>query len=137
MSVEDPWPIAGTITPKENGYSAKLGEPTEYLTEGDVDHLQAAVDRARSKYGDGKEVGVVFRGRQFEGCSGWELTGRKLSFKVDGEGLDESEPRPKRVFGCPACDSRATVRATTDVDVTLDCNDGHPVQEMEEEDEVQ
>lgn len=136
MAVDDPWPIAGTITPKQNGYGAKLGEPTEYLTEGDVDHLQAAVDRARSKYGNGKEVGVVFRGHQFEGCSGWELTGRKLSFTVDGMGPGESEAKPKRVFSCPACESRATVRATTNVSVTLDCQDGHPVQELVEQDEV-
>lgn len=49
---------------------------------------------------------------------------------------NESDPKPKRVFSCPECDSRATVRATTDVSVTLDCNDGHPVQKMLEEDEV-
>jgi len=135
--LEDPWPIKGTITPRENGYGASLSAATEYLTEGEgEDALQAAVDRARSKYGNGKEVDVEFRGKQYEGCLSWMLKGVNLSFTVDGEGLDESEAKPKRVFSCPACDSRATVRATTDIQVTLDCQDGHPVQEMEEEDEV-
>lgn len=75
MSVDDPWPIEGTITPHENGHTASLDGSVMNLTEGETNHLQAAVDRAARQYGEDVEVEVIFRGKLFEGCSSYELLG--------------------------------------------------------------
>ncbi|ELZ96611.1 hypothetical protein [Haloferax sulfurifontis] len=61
MSVDNPFPIRGTITLKENGRIASLDSVTEWVTETDHgDLLQQATDRARRLYGNGVEVEVEF-----------------------------------------------------------------------------
>lgn len=62
MSIETPFPVEGTVTPREYGHSASLPCASEWLTEtenGDI--LQRAVDRAARRYGNDVEVEVVFR----------------------------------------------------------------------------
>lgn len=59
--IDTPFPVEGTITPTEHGYSASLPCESIWLTETDHgDVLQAAVDRAARKYGEGVEVRVRF-----------------------------------------------------------------------------
>lgn len=76
-TIETPFPVEGTITPTEYGYSASLPCESEWLTEtenGNV--LQQAVDRATRKYGEGTEVRVRFTSDRFgEGCGDFELLG--------------------------------------------------------------
>ena len=71
----DPWPITGTLTPLENGYRVSLDAETEWLTEGDRDDLQAAVDRAAREYGERVTVDVTFHGVLYDGCSDFEIHG--------------------------------------------------------------
>jgi hypothetical protein len=73
--IHDPWPITGTITPRENGYRASLDAETEWLTEGDSDDLQAAVDRAAREYGEDVTVEVTFHGVLYDGCSDFDIHG--------------------------------------------------------------
>jgi len=77
MSHSNPFPAEGTIEAKENGFSANLPCSTMYVREGEdgTDHLQAAVDRASRKYGEGVEVRVRFTSRTGVGCTGYELLG--------------------------------------------------------------
>ena len=78
MSVESPFPVEGTVTPKESGYSASLPCASEYMTETEsgTDYLQAAVDRAAREYGEGVEVRVRFTsGPAGLGCEGFEVLG--------------------------------------------------------------
>lgn len=78
MSVDTPFPVEGTITPKENGYRANLPCASVYLTETEdgTDYLQAAVDRAARKHGEGVEARVRFTSdRSGMGCGGYEVLG--------------------------------------------------------------
>lgn len=78
MQVETPFPVEGTITPTDYGYSASLPCASEYLTETEdgTDYLQASVDRAARKYGEGVKVRVRFTSdRSGMGCGGYELLG--------------------------------------------------------------
>ncbi|ELZ04961.1 hypothetical protein [Natrialba asiatica] len=77
MQVETPFPVEGTITPTDYGYSASLPCASVYLTETEHgDFLQQAVDRAAREYGEGVEVRVRFTadatGLQ---CGDFELLG--------------------------------------------------------------
>lgn len=75
-AVETPFPVEGTITPTERGYSANLPCSSLYLTETEdgTDYLQAAVDRAAREYGEGVEVRVRFTsGVSGLGCAGFTL----------------------------------------------------------------
>ena len=61
LEIETPFPVEGTITPRENCFGASLPCASEWLTEtenGDI--LERAVDRAARKYGNGTEVKVTF-----------------------------------------------------------------------------
>lgn len=75
--IDTPFPVEGTVTPREGGgFSANLPCASEWVreTEDGTDYLQAAVDRAARKYGDGVEVRVRFTsGMSGLGCSGFEL----------------------------------------------------------------
>ena len=76
LDIDTPFPVEGTITPRENGYSASFPCETEWLTEtenGDV--LQQAVDRAARKYGEDTEVEVVFRDDGHGNANGFDLLG--------------------------------------------------------------
>jgi hypothetical protein len=77
MSHSNPFPVEGTIEAKENGYSANLPCSSMYVREGEngTDHLQAAVDRAARRCGEGVEVRVRFTSRTGVGCTGFELLG--------------------------------------------------------------
>jgi hypothetical protein len=75
---ESPFPVEGTVTPTEYGYSASIPCASAYLTETEdgTDYLQAAVDRAARKYGEDVEVRVRFTSdRSGMGCGGYELLG--------------------------------------------------------------
>lgn len=88
MSVETPFPFEGTITPRENGYGANLPCESEWLTETEdgTDYLQAAVDRAARKHGEGVEVRVRFRAdRSGVGCGGVMLLGPVDDKAADAE----------------------------------------------------
>lgn len=77
-AIETPFPVKGTITAKDRGYSSTLPCASEYLTETEdnTDYLQAAVDRAARKYGEGVEVEVRFTSDAGGlGCGGFELLG--------------------------------------------------------------
>ena len=78
MDIETPFPVEGTVTPKENGYRASLPCASEWLTEtDDGDYLQRAVDRAAREFGDGTEVRVRFTSDRFgDQCGGFDLLGR-------------------------------------------------------------
>jgi len=77
--IETPFPVEGTITPNANGFSASLGDvASEWLTqtEDGTDYLQAAVDRAARKFGEGVEVRVRFTSDAHGlGCGDFELLG--------------------------------------------------------------
>lgn len=77
MSVETPFPVEGTVTPKDYGFGASLPCASEWLTETEHgDYLQQAVDRAARKYGEGVEVRVRFTSDKFgDQCGGFELLG--------------------------------------------------------------
>lgn len=77
-SLDTPFPVEGTITPTDYGHSASLPCASEWLREtaDGTDYLQAAVDRAARKYGEGVEVRVRFTSdRDGMGCGGYELLG--------------------------------------------------------------
>ncbi len=77
-AIETPFPVEGTVTPTDYGYSADIPCASEYLTETEdnTDYLQAAVDRAARKYGEGVEVRVRFTSdADGLGCGGFELLG--------------------------------------------------------------
>jgi len=75
--VDTPFPVEGTITPTDYGYSASLPCATEWLTETEYgDYLQQAVDRAAREYGEGIEVRVRFTSDGFgDSCGGFTLLG--------------------------------------------------------------
>lgn len=74
--VETPFPVEGTITPKENGFRASLPCASEWIRETEHgDKLQQAVDRAARKYGEGTEVRVRFTSRDGMQCTDYELLG--------------------------------------------------------------
>jgi hypothetical protein len=77
VDIETPFPVEGTITPTDHGYSASLPCESEWLTEtenGDV--LQQAVDRAAREYDEGTEVRVRFTSDRFgDACGDFELLG--------------------------------------------------------------
>lgn len=74
VDIETPFPVEATITPKEYGYGANLPCASEWLTETEHgDKLQAAVDRARSEYGNETEVEVVFYGDGHGQCKEFSL----------------------------------------------------------------
>lgn len=77
MQIETPFPVEGTITPTEYGYSASLPCESEWLTETEHgDYLQQALDRAARKYGEGVEVRVRFTSDSWgDGCGGSTLLG--------------------------------------------------------------
>jgi|GEM_PF-5691977 len=77
MSIETPFPVEGTITATEYGYSASLPCADEWLSETENgDFLQRAADRAAREYGDGTEVHVRFTSDRFgDQCGGFELLG--------------------------------------------------------------
>lgn len=76
MQVETPFPVEGTITPTDYGYSASLPCASEYMTQTEHgDQLQRAVDRAARKYGEGTEVRVRFTSRDGMQCTDYELLG--------------------------------------------------------------
>jgi len=85
--IETPFPVEGTITPTECGYSANLPCVTEWITETENgDFLQRAVDRAAREYGNGVEVRVRFTSGRFgEQCAGFELLGPRDSEVSDDE----------------------------------------------------
>ncbi|MFC4553512.1 MULTISPECIES: hypothetical protein [Halorussus] len=76
MSIETPFPVEGTITPRENGFGASLPCESEWLSEtenGDI--LQRAVDRASREYGNGVEVAVVFHDDGHGNAQSFDLLG--------------------------------------------------------------
>lgn len=75
--IDTPFPVVGTITPTDYGYSASLPCASEWLTETDHgDVLQAAVDRAARKYGEGVEVRVRFEADKWgDQCGDYTLLG--------------------------------------------------------------
>jgi hypothetical protein len=76
MSIEVPFPVEGTVTPTDYGYSADLPCASEWLTETENgDLLQRAVDRAAREYGEGVEVRVVFYDDGHGVASNFELRG--------------------------------------------------------------
>lgn len=90
MSVENPFPVEGTVTPTDYGRSVKVPCATEYLTMTDHgDFLQQAVDRAARKYGEGVEVRVRFSSSDGLQCTGYELLG-----PVEENGDDEGVSAP-------------------------------------------
>lgn len=119
MSVETPFPVEGTITPNDHGFSASLPCASAWLTEtNNGDYLQQAVDRAARKYGEDVEVNVRFTADKFgDTCGGFELLGPV-------EGGDDADPED----------------AGEDADhsgIVLYTEDGDPVQValMDEDDE--
>lgn len=90
--METPFPVEGTITPDENGYTASVPCETMWLTEtenGDV--LQQAVDRAAREHGVGTEVGVRFTARGIGGDVSFELLGAVDDENAGAEGDHEYE----------------------------------------------
>lgn len=77
MELDTPFPVEGTVTPKDHGYSADLPCESEWLTETEHgDYLQQAVDRAAREFGEGIEVRVRFTADRFgDQCGGFELLG--------------------------------------------------------------
>lgn len=74
--VDTPFPVKGTITPKDHGFSASIPCASEWLTETETgDYLQRAVDRAARRYGEGTEVQVRFTSRDNLQCTGFTLLG--------------------------------------------------------------
>ena len=74
MDIETPFPIEGTITPRENGYSANLDAPSEWLTETEHgDMLQRAVDRAAREHGNDVTVEVMFYSDGHGVCNDYAL----------------------------------------------------------------
>lgn len=74
--VDTPFPVEGTVTPKENGFHANLPCASEWLRETETgDYLQQAVDRAARKYGEGTEVRVRFTSSDGLQCTSYELLG--------------------------------------------------------------
>lgn len=74
--VDTPFPVEGTITPKETGYRASIPCASEWLTQTETgDYLQQAVDRAARKYGNGVEVRVRFESRDGLQCTSYQLLG--------------------------------------------------------------
>ena len=77
MSVENPFPFEGTITPREGGdYGADLPVTYAYVSDtGSGDVLLAAADRARSRFGTGTSVQVRFTGDRYCENVDYELHG--------------------------------------------------------------
>ena len=87
MIYETPFPVEGTITPTDYGYSASLPCELEWLTEtaSGMDFLLAAVDRSARQYGEGIEVRVRFTYDRFtESCDGYEMLG-PINGQQDGQ----------------------------------------------------
>ena len=85
LEIETPFPVEGTITPRENGYGASLPCASEWLSETENgDLLQRAVDRAARKYGNGVEVEVTWRD---------DGHGNANDFEIHGPVEDQEEDR--------------------------------------------
>ena len=75
MDIETPFPVEGTVTPRENGYGASLPCASEWLSETENgDMLEQAVHEAVYEYGRGVEVRVRWTARHGI-CNGYELLG--------------------------------------------------------------
>jgi len=76
MKIETPFPVEGTITPKETGSHASLSCASEWVTQTENgDLLQRAVDRAARKYGNGTKVEVRFTDDGHGVAQDYELLG--------------------------------------------------------------
>lgn len=78
MQIETPFPVEGTITPDDHGFSASVPCASDWLREtehGDV--LQQAVDRAARKHGEGTTVRVRFTSSDGVQCTDFELLGEE------------------------------------------------------------
>jgi hypothetical protein len=76
FGIETPFPVEGTVTPREDGFGASLPCASEWLSEtenGDV--LQRAVDRAARKHGNGVEVEVTWYDDGHGNAHGFEIHG--------------------------------------------------------------
>lgn len=75
------FPMDGTITATDHGWSANIDGSTMVLQESENgDWLQRAADRAAREYGEGVEVEVTF----YATGDGWDCGEFRLHGPVDG-----------------------------------------------------
>jgi hypothetical protein len=77
MSVQTPFPVEATVTPRESGgYSADFPCHDEWLDHPEHgDYLKQAADRAARKYGNQTTVSVRLKSDDGETCSGFKIIG--------------------------------------------------------------
>lgn len=75
MPPEDPFPVEGTITLRENGFRSSLPCAPEWLTETENgDQLKKAVHEAAYEYDVGQEIHVIWYASHGI-CNSYEIVG--------------------------------------------------------------